>query len=249
MPPKKASERVVGKKTKAVDVKHDELEEAHAHVEELGEKVSVKIEEMRERVKEKSLNYISAVKEELKNFDPDWLAMTLQELLKRDVMKKVKEEVGDGEEEEEENRAPSRESQVEKRETRATTALPSTMATTHRDDLMQTERRPHGDRGGRGFELRTPAGNQMRVPGLITPKIGNDTGAETRELRPDEVAFSMRGTPVVLGTVTTQRQLPNGEELLEKMSELAAADPAELTPNSRKTAEVIRAMVNQMRNE
>ncbi|GMS79073.1 hypothetical protein PENTCL1PPCAC_1248, partial [Pristionchus entomophagus] len=106
--------------------------------------------------------------------------------------------------------------------------------------IQETAVRPQANRV---MELRTPAGNAFKMPSLITPRVGGGS-LTTREIRPDEVAFSVAGSPLVMG----ERRGGGGrgdEEGFDQFHQLVNTAEEALSPTSREMVKNIKALMQR----
>lgn len=89
--------------------------------------------------------------------------------------------------------------------------------------------------------INTPI-NPRKLPKVITPKVTCSSEVQARVLEPDEVAFSITGSPVVVAPGTAV------DEEVQQIADLLEMDEQEFTPETRKVVHGLRTVMKKLRS-
>uniref|UniRef100_A0A0M3I103 Borealin n=1 Tax=Ascaris lumbricoides TaxID=6252 RepID=A0A0M3I103_ASCLU len=93
------------------------------------------------------------------------------------------------------------------------------------------------DGNGRLLVANTPMG-PMRLPPMITPKIRDGGDLMCRALKPEEVAFSITGTPVLAVNAA--------DNDAQHIAQMLQVDESQLTPETRGVVQGLKTVIRKM---
>ncbi|KHN85030.1 hypothetical protein Tcan_07670 [Toxocara canis] len=115
--------------------------------------------------------------------------------------------------------------------------VPETLLKSHAAGvaLGTTAKRP--PRRRQPLIANTPVG-PMRLPPVITPKVKDGADFKCRALKPEEVAFSLSGTPVLAAN-------PINDDV-QRIAHMLQVDEEQLTPETRRVVHGLKTVIRRM---
>lgn len=107
------------------------------------------------------------------------------------------------------------------------------------EEAFQSKKDTAANNRKRTTLINTPL-NTRQLPRIITPKVTSVTEIQARVLEPDEIAFSVTGSPVVVAPAKSI------DEEAQQIADLLEMNEEDFTPETRKVVNGLRTVMRKL---